>query len=140
VALARLDVERIPGRYSVPAGIICSLEALLGVVWAGSVEGRAISGVIFAALAAAMYWTFRRRFRKTLAKPLPRRGLKHWLLTLPGRLMVLAYLAYALALLGVTAGVIAMLHDRPAGFMLGACPAVMAGAWADAAAWLELRR
>lgn len=140
MAPATLDAERIPGRYSVPAAIMCSLEVLAGVIWANSVVARAIWGAIFATFAVVMYWHFRRQFRKTLTSRLPLRGLKGWLLTLPSGLMILACLASALAALGLTAGVVAMLHDRPAALVLAGFPVVTVAAWADAAAWLELRR
>lgn len=140
------DAKRIPRWYSLTAGIFCCSWLTLIVVGVhGSAVVRGIFGVLFGFLAAGSFWVSRVTLRRALARPLPRRGPGRWLVSLPGWLMVLVYLAYWLVLLGLVAVVVPVLvvSARLDGlFLLGMGPVVVIMAWAQAVAvgWLELRR
>jgi hypothetical protein len=141
VALSTSDTERIPKWYSVTTAIgCCFLVAESVAVTHGGTLARGIVGGIFALLSVALFWMCRVNFRKLLAKPLPRRGPRRWLTTQPVWMMVLGYLAYALALLVAIGVVLSIAHMPVAGFMLGAGLVCLLAALTQIAAWLELRR
>jgi hypothetical protein len=109
-------------------------------------QGDAVSQVIITAylsvLAVGYFWVSRKIFRQALAKPLPRRGVGRWLVSLPGWLMVLANLACWLIPLGLAALVLAVRPDLGNwhGFLVSAGPIGAIGALGQAAGRLELRR
>lgn len=137
------DAGRIPRWYSLTVGFSCCSLAVLGIV---SVHGgavvRGMLGAFFAVLAAGYFWVSRRAFRQAVARPLPRTGPGRWLVSRPGWLMALGYLACWLIPLGLAAIV---LLARPAlgnwhGLLLSVGPIVVISAMGQAAGWLELRR
>jgi hypothetical protein len=117
---------------------------LPAVTWRGSVQVAVIWGVLLTIIAAVNHWTFRRLFRRTLARPLPSRGFRRWLVAQPSWLMVLGSLGYALVIVGISAsvGVAVLLHHHggPTAFLFAISPFIVVFGWSEAAAWLELRR
>jgi hypothetical protein len=137
------DAERIPRWYSLTVGIFCCSWLTLIVVGVhGSAAVRGTFSALFAVLAAGSFWASRVAFRRALARPLPRRSPGRWLVSLPGWLMVLVYLACWLVLLGLVAVVLPMLFapGHSESFLLGVGPIVVISAWGQAVGWLELRR
>jgi hypothetical protein len=136
-----LDAERIPRWFSVTIAVGCCLSvALFAAITHGSALAREIVAVVSALVAAGMFWICRFNFRKLLAKQLPRRGPAHWLTTQPIPMMVLAYLAYVLAVVAIGAAAWSIAHLPVAGFLVGASPVFALVATTQIAAWLELRR
>jgi hypothetical protein len=136
------DSVRIPKWYSLTVGIFCcSWLTVIVVALNGSAVGRGIFSALFAIVVAGSFWASRVAFRRAIARPLPRRGLGRWLVSLPGWLMVLVYLAYWLVLLGLIA-VVSMLFGTggPEGFLIGAGPLVVITALGQGVGWLELRQ
>jgi hypothetical protein len=143
VAPVTSDAERISRWCSLTVGIFCCSWVTLFVVGThGGAGAQGIFGVLSACLAAGTFWASRVSLRRALARPLPRRGPGRWLVSLPGWLMVLVYLAYWLVLLGLAAVVLPMLFATGSreGLLLGVGPLEMVMAWAQALGWLELRR
>lgn len=137
------DAGRIPRWYSLTAGIFCcSWLALIVVGVHGSAVVRGTFSALSAVLAAGSFWASRIAFGRALARPLPHRSPGRWLVSLPGWLMVLVYLAGWLVLLGSAAVVLAMLFasGHSEGFLLGVGPIVVISAWGQAVGRLELRR
>jgi hypothetical protein len=98
-------------------------------------------GVATVVCSLAYYWVFRRSFLLSLGGPLPRRGLSGWLVTLPGWLMVLVFLAWGLVSLAITAAVWVMVHlSGEVAALLGMGICLLLLDWALAAALLEQRR
>jgi hypothetical protein len=142
VAPSTLGPECVPRWYSVTVAVGCCLwVTVMAAVTHGGAAARGIVGVVSACIAAGLFLVCRVNFRKLLAKPLPRRGLMCWLTAQPVWLMVLAYLAFGFAApLAVAAVVFSIAHLPVAGFLLGPAPVCVLAAWAQVAAWLELRR
>jgi hypothetical protein len=136
------DAGRIPRWYSVTFGIMCGLYAAWGTgVFHGSTTGRSIAGVVLAFLAAGLFWTGRRTFRRTLARPVIQRNrLDRWLLTQPAWLMVLAYLTIAMALLALGSAVLYLAHDPQSNYLYGATATLFLIEWTCIPAMIQVRR
>lgn len=142
VALSLSRSGHIPRWFAATLGVCLGGYVIGGVaVTHGSAVVRVVYGTVVAVVAAGLSWACRRQFRTVLAKPLPRRGPGRWMVTLPTGLMVAAKLACALAVVALSA-VLLSLARVPTGpyYVAGVAPCVMLPAWAQAAAWLELRR
>jgi hypothetical protein len=137
------DAGRIPRWYSLAVGIVCcSLVILVFATALGDAADRGITSAIVAVLGVGYFWLSRRIFREFLTRPLPRRGLGRWLVSLPGRLMVLATVACWLIPLGLVALAFAI---RPwlgnwHGTLVSTGPLFAICALGQAGGWLELRR
>lgn len=134
--------ERIPWWYSLTVGILCcSWLTVIVIGLNGSAAVRGVYAALFAVLAAGFFWVSRLSLRRALARPLPHRGPWPWLVSLPGWLMVLVYLAYWLVLLGVAVVLTTLFSlGPPEGLLIGLGPIAVIGALAQAVGWLELRR
>ena len=137
VARVISDAGRVPRWYWLAVGIVyCSLVILVFTTAFGGVADREITAAVVAVFGAGYFFMPRRIFRQSLARPLPRRGLGRWLVSLPGRQMVLANVACWLVPLGLLALVFA---GHPAlgnwhGVLIAAGPVSVIGPLGQAAA------
>ena len=98
-------------------------------------------GVAAVLCGLAYYWAFRRTFLLSLGRPRPWQGLSGWLVTQPGWLIVLAFLASWLVPLAITAAVFPLIHlSGEVAALLGMGIGLLLLNWASAGALLEHRR
>jgi hypothetical protein len=139
------DARRVPRPYAMVAVSFCiadvAANGLLELHHDWSVRGvQMATAAVLCGL--AYYFVFRRTFLRTVAGPVPRRGLNGWLAMQPGWLMFTALLACCwLVPLAATATALSLLvHGSGEGAaLLGLGIVLLLKDWALAAALLEQR-
>jgi hypothetical protein len=139
------DARRVPRSYAVVAVVFCiadvAANGLLELRHDWSVRGVQM-GTAAVLCGIAYYFVFPRTFLRSVASPVPRRGLNGRLAMLPGWQMIMALLAcYWLLPLAITAAAWSVLHLAGEGAgLLSLGIVLLLRNWALAAALLQRRK